>query len=498
MLEHSTHPRMLSHKVGIALIGAGGNGSQMLTGLARLDAAIRALEHPGLDVTVFDPDDVSEANLGRQLFAPADVGRNKAQVLVTRTNAWFGRSWSAEPVKFGYGRTTRLLQENNVQVVISCVDSAEARVRIGMEIDTWYSKPLYWMDLGNRAADGQVVLGIPAWHNEHAAYKYRLPTVLELFPELEERPARSTTTTRRAARSRRRSSGRSSSSTRTSSRRRCSCCGTCSAAAAPAGADASSTASRAAQPDPDRPGRVGAHGHATARRRPRGRSSRTPTSSEMELQPRRQLEELHRRGFWRARLSRDHKVSILEREHYEAVCRGAVDPAGRAGAILRRPGARADQEENGVKIPRVYSNDGAGTTSRTSRSATRRPAGRSRSGTGSAASTPARRRCTRRWRRSCSASRRARRATCPASSTSSAACTSRTLTRRRRKEYGRMFDVIAEGLRRFDVARSSRATSSSSSTTTSPTRPPRAARTRRGCRRSSPGACSTRRRTGVR
>jgi hypothetical protein len=43
-------------------------------------------------------------------------------------------------------------------------------------------------------------------------------------------------------------------------------------------------------------------------------------------QPRRQLEELHRRGFWRARLSRDHKV-ILERDHYRAVCRGAVDPA---------------------------------------------------------------------------------------------------------------------------------------------------------------------------
>jgi hypothetical protein len=42
-------------------------------------------------------------------------------------------------------------------------------------------------------------------------------------------------------------------------------------------------------------------------------------------QPRRQLEELHRRGFWRARLSREHKV-ILEREHYRAVCRGAVDP----------------------------------------------------------------------------------------------------------------------------------------------------------------------------
>lgn len=42
-------------------------------------------------------------------------------------------------------------------------------------------------------------------------------------------------------------------------------------------------------------------------------------------QPRRQLDELHARGFWRARLSRFNEV-ILERAHYEAVCAGAVEP----------------------------------------------------------------------------------------------------------------------------------------------------------------------------
>ena len=34
-----------------------------------------------------------------------------------------------------------------------------------------------------------------------------------------------------------------------------------------------------------------------------------------------QLEELHRQGFWRARRSITGRV-ILERAHYEAVCRG--------------------------------------------------------------------------------------------------------------------------------------------------------------------------------
>ena len=54
--EHRTHPDLLSDRVSIALAGAGGIGSQMLSGLARLDAAIRALGHPGLDVTVYDPE----------------------------------------------------------------------------------------------------------------------------------------------------------------------------------------------------------------------------------------------------------------------------------------------------------------------------------------------------------------------------------------------------------------------------------------------------------
>ena len=35
-----------------------------------------------------------------------------------------------------------------------------------------------------------------------------------------------------------------------------------------------------------------------------------------------QLEELHRQGFWRARRSRLHGAVILERAHYEAVCAG--------------------------------------------------------------------------------------------------------------------------------------------------------------------------------
>lgn len=49
--------------------------------------------------------------------------------------------------------------------------------------------------------------------------------------------------------------------------------------------------------------------------------------------PSKQLAELHRMGFWRARRSPLTGKVILERAHYEAVCRGE-QPAERQ---IRRP-----------------------------------------------------------------------------------------------------------------------------------------------------------------
>ena len=62
---HYTDNYLMSpqHPVTVNLIGAGGTGSQVLTCLARLDAALRGLGHPGLFVTLYDPDIVTEANI---------------------------------------------------------------------------------------------------------------------------------------------------------------------------------------------------------------------------------------------------------------------------------------------------------------------------------------------------------------------------------------------------------------------------------------------------
>ncbi|MGO4158953.1 hypothetical protein [Cupriavidus sp. YAF13] len=98
---HITPSACLDRVVEVVPIGCSGNGSQMLTGLTRLNHAIRALGHPGLRVVTFDPDTVSEANMGRPLFSAADVGQNKSAVLTHRVNMHFGLDWIARPRRCG-------------------------------------------------------------------------------------------------------------------------------------------------------------------------------------------------------------------------------------------------------------------------------------------------------------------------------------------------------------------------------------------------------------
>ena len=89
---------MRNDRISVALIGLGGNGGQMLTGLAKLHQAMIALGHPaGLHVTAFDNDLVSESNVGRQLYYATDVGQNKADVLVQRVNRCYGLDFESRP-----------------------------------------------------------------------------------------------------------------------------------------------------------------------------------------------------------------------------------------------------------------------------------------------------------------------------------------------------------------------------------------------------------------
>ena len=134
----------------IALIGVGGTGSLVLSGLVRLNHAIRQLGHPGIEVNVYDPDFVTEANIGRQLFTSDEIGQNKAQCLVNRYNLGFALDWNAYPEKY-----LKLNYQN--QILISCVDSKASRKEIAATIQG--NTGVYLIDSGNDGNFGQVLIG---------------------------------------------------------------------------------------------------------------------------------------------------------------------------------------------------------------------------------------------------------------------------------------------------------------------------------------------------
>lgn len=184
MLEQCTAFRLphslLNRSVRVLLVGAGGNGSQMLPGLARLHMTLVALGHPaGLHVTTVDGDTVSMSNVGRQLFYRTDIGLSKAVVLTHRVNACFGLSWSSY---FGFVDESTSL--NDVDLVISCVDTRKARRTIHKLVEKSQGRQLLWLDLGNEAYTGQCILGQSGGAVRGRDEWKRPPTVTEFFPTI--------------------------------------------------------------------------------------------------------------------------------------------------------------------------------------------------------------------------------------------------------------------------------------------------------------------------
>jgi len=159
------------HPVTINVIGTGGTGSQVLNSLARMNSALKALGHPGIFVRAIDPDRVTNANMGRQLFSSADVNDYKCNILISRINRFFGTDWESIPALYN-------AKCPKANITISCVDSGKARKEIygimsapikkkeiqyahvtHYETRQPYEIPYYWMDFGNTQDRGQVVIG---------------------------------------------------------------------------------------------------------------------------------------------------------------------------------------------------------------------------------------------------------------------------------------------------------------------------------------------------
>ena len=147
------------------LVGLGGTGSFLARHVACLVALLRAAGKQAA-LTFVDPDRVEAANIPRQNFCQAELGRNKAETLATRFSAALGmeigyiaQSFDAAMVEHSWDMLT---------VIAGCVDRASGRRAMGKVLEqnrtylqrggktaprTWY------LDLGNGLESGQVLLG---------------------------------------------------------------------------------------------------------------------------------------------------------------------------------------------------------------------------------------------------------------------------------------------------------------------------------------------------
>lgn len=176
--EHRLPEKFLSGPVNVLLVGCGGTGSAMATGLVYLHQALLTFGHPhGLRVTLVDGDRISQANCVRQPFSESEIGLYKADVLATRINLFWGLDWQSD---ISYvDRRWRF--QRSADLLISCVDTRAARQEITQS--EAYRDAVYWLDLGNNADSGQFVLGQPPSAPCPKDVR-RIPTIADLFPEI--------------------------------------------------------------------------------------------------------------------------------------------------------------------------------------------------------------------------------------------------------------------------------------------------------------------------
>lgn len=147
--------KLVNKSLDIIVVGAGGTGSAVITELFQMSYLLDSLSNGEvkLNVTVYDDDVVSFANVGRQSFWACDVNLNKAKVLVSRFNAYGNVNWQAKETRFEPDMLTQ-----KTDIIITCSDSAKFRGELGKKHKDSLASWL-WLDLGNAENDGQVILG---------------------------------------------------------------------------------------------------------------------------------------------------------------------------------------------------------------------------------------------------------------------------------------------------------------------------------------------------
>lgn len=155
----------------VVLVGAGGNGSEFFDGLIRLHQGLIALGAPGINVTVYDDDTVSESNIVRQRFWPHEIGLPKADALVQRSNMMMGTAWHSQPSRFDPEK------HSCGDLLVTAVDNVAIRQAIANAHIR--GNPL-WLDMGCDRKQGQCVLGA----HQDRALTDDLPNVVAHYPDM--------------------------------------------------------------------------------------------------------------------------------------------------------------------------------------------------------------------------------------------------------------------------------------------------------------------------
>ena len=129
-----------------------------------MNHALTELNHAGLSVTLWDDDFITEANLGRQLFAESELGLHKSVALINRVNRFFGTNWKAETRKFKKNDLGKIQNSMKSTIYMSCVDSVQSRFDIAEILNElkagrgyYRNQSKYWLDFGNNV-DNSVML----------------------------------------------------------------------------------------------------------------------------------------------------------------------------------------------------------------------------------------------------------------------------------------------------------------------------------------------------
>ena len=127
----------------VKLVGAGGTGSYLAQGLAKMVSGYRLQ----VDVLLVDPDVVEEKNCARQSFHHWEIGQPKAEALAYRLNQQYGLAFAAHQ---GRGEE-KIYGYPNDRLIITCVDTVQARKH--------FKDASAWLDLGNGQETGQAIYG---------------------------------------------------------------------------------------------------------------------------------------------------------------------------------------------------------------------------------------------------------------------------------------------------------------------------------------------------